>query len=65
MTLPQDFINKYIELLQEEAPRFLDSFNEPPVSGFRSNPLKENQIAFDNPIPKTEWGYYGKIWKIS
>lgn len=61
MTLPQDFINKYIELLQEEAPNFLDSFSEAPVSGFRSNPLKENQIAFDNPIPKTEWGYYGKI----
>ncbi|WP_438832704.1 RsmF rRNA methyltransferase first C-terminal domain-containing protein [Streptococcus pluranimalium] len=61
MTLPQDFINKYIELLQEEAPSFLDSFSEAPVSGFRSNPLKENQIAFDNPIPKTEWGYYGKI----
>ncbi|MGX7776801.1 RsmF rRNA methyltransferase first C-terminal domain-containing protein [Streptococcus pluranimalium] len=61
MTLPQDFINKYIELLQEEAPSFLDSFSEAPVSGFRSNPLKEKQIAFDNPIPKTEWGYYGKI----
>ena len=56
MTLPQDFINKYIELLQEEAPSFLDSFSEAPVSGFRSNPLKENQIAFDNPIPKSDWG---------
>lgn len=61
MQLPQDFIEKYTALLGAEAPAFLASFEEEAVSGFRVNPLKENQQAFDNAIPDTPWSYYGKV----
>ncbi|MGT2895576.1 RsmF rRNA methyltransferase first C-terminal domain-containing protein [Streptococcus entericus] len=61
MTLPNDFVEKYRALLGQEADEFLASFEEPAVSAFRVNPLKEVQKRFSNPIPQTPWGYYGKI----
>ncbi|HEM3717070.1 TPA: RsmF rRNA methyltransferase first C-terminal domain-containing protein [Streptococcus suis] len=61
MQLPQDFIDKYTDLLGQEAQAFFESFDEPAISGFRTNPLKEGQIAFDNPIPDMPWSYYGKV----
>ncbi|HFI0451355.1 TPA: RsmF rRNA methyltransferase first C-terminal domain-containing protein [Streptococcus suis] len=61
MQLPQDFIDKYSDLLGQEAQAFFESFDEPAISGFRTNPLKEGQIAFDNPIPAMPWSYYGKV----
>lgn len=61
MQLPQDFIDKYSHLLGQEAQAFFESFDEPAISGFRTNPLKEGQIAFDNPIPDMPWSYYGKV----
>ena len=30
------------------------------VAAFRTNPLKEAQKVFDDPIPNTPWGHYGK-----
>ncbi|HFI0120901.1 TPA: RsmF rRNA methyltransferase first C-terminal domain-containing protein [Streptococcus suis] len=61
MQLPQDFIDKYSDLLGQEAQAFFESFDEPAISGFRTNPLKEGQIAFDNPIPDMPWSHYGKV----
>ncbi|HFI0231143.1 TPA: RsmF rRNA methyltransferase first C-terminal domain-containing protein [Streptococcus suis] len=61
MQLPQDFIDKYSHLLGQEAQAFFESFEQAAISGFRTNPLKEGQIAFDNPIPDMPWSYYGKV----
>ncbi|HFR3976088.1 TPA: RsmF rRNA methyltransferase first C-terminal domain-containing protein [Streptococcus suis] len=61
MQLPQDFIDKYNELLGPEAQAFFESFDEPAISGFRINPLKENQLAFEHSIPDMPWSYYGKV----
>lgn len=48
-------------MLGQEAQAFFESFEQPAISGFRTNPLKEGQIAFDNPIPDMPWSYYGKV----
>ncbi|MCK3941350.1 23S rRNA methyltransferase [Streptococcus suis] len=61
MQLPQDFIDKYSDLLGPEAQAFFESFDEPAISGFRVNPLKENQLAFEQSIPDMPWSYYGKV----
>ena len=61
MHFPKGFKEKYHNLLGEEAPSFFLTFDEEPVSAFRVNPLKEQQKTFSNPIPDTNWGYYGKI----
>lgn len=61
MTLPIAFIDKYRELLAQEADDFLATFDQEPVSGFRVNPLKAAQVSFDQPIPDTRWSYYGKV----
>lgn len=62
MTLPIDFIDKYRDLLGEEAEAFLATFEQAPVAGFRVNPLKEKQLSVDHdPIPGTKWSYYGKV----
>ncbi|WP_293693562.1 RsmF rRNA methyltransferase first C-terminal domain-containing protein [Streptococcus sp. UBA3373] len=61
MLLPETFIEKYRHLLGSEADAFLASFDDEPVSGFRVNPLKPVQVTFNDPIPNTPWGYYGKV----
>ena len=40
---------------------FFATFEQEAVSAFRTNPLKEVQKAFDDPIPNTPWGHYGKV----
>ncbi|WP_027968702.1 RsmF rRNA methyltransferase first C-terminal domain-containing protein [Streptococcus equinus] len=61
MKLPDKFIEKYRNLLGQEADDFFATFDEEAVSGFRINPLKNAQQEFDSPIPNTPWGYYGKV----
>lgn len=61
MNLPVDFIQKYEKLLGDEAPAFFASFDDEAVAAFRTNPLKKAQVAFDQAIPQTPWGHYGKI----
>lgn len=61
MKFPKGFKDKYEQLLGEEAGSFFMSFEEPAISAFRVNPLKESQQTFENAIPETPWGYYGKV----
>ncbi len=61
MLLPEKFIEKYRNLLGDEADDFLATFDQEAISGFRVNPLKTAQQAFDDPIPNTPWGHYGKV----
>ncbi|WP_407890902.1 RsmB/NOP family class I SAM-dependent RNA methyltransferase [Lacticaseibacillus sp. N501-2] len=60
---PAGFEAKYQQLLGEEAPSFLATFDEPAQSGYRINPLKP-AVAEDNTDPKvpwSQWGHYGKV----
>lgn len=61
MKLPDKFIEKYRNLLGQEADDFLATFDQEAISGFRVNPLKNTQHIFENPIPNTPWGHYGKV----
>lgn len=61
MDFPKGFKEKYEEILGQEAIEFFETFNEPSVSAFRINPLKETVKPFPEKIPNTNWGYYGKI----
>lgn len=61
MTLPKEFIEKYQDLLGDEAADFLASFQQEAVSAFRTNPLKKAQKSFPQPIPNSLWGHYGKV----
>ena len=61
MQFPEGFVEKYEEILGDEARDFLASFEEEAVSAFRVNPLKEAPVFFPNAIPQTPWGHYGKV----
>lgn len=61
MDFPKGFKDKYENLLGQEALDFFMSFDQEPISAFRTNPLKEAQQDFAEPIPHTDWGYYGKV----
>ena len=61
MRFPTGFEEKYQRLLGKEAASFFSTFSQEPISAFRTNPFKEGQITFSNPIPGTKWGYYGKV----
>lgn len=61
MNLPEAFINKYENLLGDEAQAFFQTFEQPAESGFRINPLKAALPDFPQPIPGTPWGHYGKV----
>ena len=61
MRFPTGFEEKYQRLLGKEAASFFSTFDQEPISAFRTNPLKEGQVTFSNPIPGTKWGYYGKV----
>ena len=61
MQFPEGFVEKYEEILGDEARDFLASFEEEAVSAFRVNPLKEKQLSFPDAIPQTPWGHYGKV----
>lgn len=65
LKLPQDFIDKYQNLLGDEAEAFFDSLNDDVQKGFRLNPLKNDyqnvDVSLDNPIPFIKDGYFGQI----
>ncbi len=65
MSLPEAFIEKYTNLLGEEAPAFFASYNQPAGAGFRINPLRPNptDVALDlaDPISYSTWGYRGQV----
>ena len=61
MRFPTGFEEKYQRLLGKEAASFFSTFDQEPISAFRTNPLKEGQLTFSNPISETNWGYYGKV----
>lgn len=61
MRFPTGFEEKYQRLLGKEAASFFSTFDQEPISAFRTNPLKEGRVTFSNPIPGTKWGYYGKV----
>lgn len=65
MQLPAAFIEKYTKLLGQQAPEFLESFNEGPAKGFRVNPLKAQKQplvhAISDPVSYSEFGYYGSV----
>ena len=61
MNFPNGFKEKYQHLLGEDAAAFFTTFEQEAVSAFRTNPLKEAQKVFDDPIPNTPWGHYGKV----
>ena len=61
MRFPTGFEEKYQRLLGKEAASFFSTFDQESLSAFRTNPLKEGQLTFSNPIPGTKWGYYGKV----
>ncbi|HEO3172169.1 TPA: hypothetical protein VAS90_002147 [Streptococcus agalactiae] len=46
MKLPNEFIEKYQTILKDEAEAFFDSFEQKPISAYRTNPLKEKQLDF-------------------
>ena len=55
MQFPEGFVEKYEEILGDEARDFLASFEEEAVSAFRINPLKEAPVSFPDAIPQTPW----------
>ncbi|WEV54028.1 RsmF rRNA methyltransferase first C-terminal domain-containing protein [Leuconostocaceae bacterium ESL0723] len=67
VTLPQSFIDKYQDLLGDQAPAFLASFNDQAERGFRINPLKtqqklaEGDLAQAPKAPYSQWGRLGGV----
>ncbi|KXT72803.1 tRNA and rRNA cytosine-C5-methylase [Streptococcus gordonii] len=61
MRFPTGFEEKYQRILGKESASFFSTFDQESISAFRTNPLKEGQVTFSNPIPGTKWGYYGKV----
>ncbi|CAM3040199.1 RNA methyltransferase [Lactococcus hircilactis] len=66
MNLSLEFKKKYKEILSaDDYERFIESFNNTPVSAYRINPLKNTEVYLktnqDQPIPVSAHGFYGKI----
>lgn len=61
MYLPEEFCQIYKAILGEAGEEFLQTFDQPAVSGYRRNPLKYQYIDLKDQIPDTPWGYYGKV----
>ncbi|MGK4098786.1 RsmF rRNA methyltransferase first C-terminal domain-containing protein [Ligilactobacillus salivarius] len=65
MDLPKDFIEKYQNLLGDEAEDFLASLDEKSVIGFRLNPLKRHYKDVDYDltasVPFAQDGFIGKV----
>lgn len=65
MKLPSEFVKKYQQLLGDEAPAFLASFDQPSQSGFRINPLKAQPAhtlkTAAGKVPYVATGYYGTV----
>ncbi|MFM1612559.1 RsmF rRNA methyltransferase first C-terminal domain-containing protein [Streptococcus mutans] len=62
MLLPDKFVEKYQTILGSKAKTFLKSFDQEPIWAFRTNPLKKEQLLFEDAIPNTVWGHYGKVF---
>ncbi|MDR0300513.1 MAG: RsmB/NOP family class I SAM-dependent RNA methyltransferase [Streptococcaceae bacterium] len=60
MKLPIEFTEKYKEILGENFPQFLESFDKAAISAFRVNPSKPTIISAEK-LPESDFGYYGKI----
>ncbi|MBS9338480.1 RNA methyltransferase [Fructobacillus sp. M2-14] len=65
MALPEAFIAKYQDLLQEESGPFFDSLSGQVDKGFRINPLKADQnpvnLDLSKPIAWSKFGYFGQV----
>lgn len=66
MKLPQEFIDKYKNLLgTTEYKAFIKALNQEPKKAFRLNPLKYDfkDVKYDltHPILGTKYGYYGEV----
>lgn len=66
MNLPAAFQNKYRQLLGDEVPAFLASFDQPSTNGFRCNPLKNGlpQATIEHAtgkVPAVPDGYFGTV----
>ncbi len=61
MQFPEGFVEKYKEILGDEARDFLASFEVEVVSAFRINSLREELFCFSDAITQTPWGHYGKV----
>lgn len=65
MALPEAFIAKYQDLLQEESGPFFDALSQSVDKGFRINPLKQDQntvdLNLDRPISWSKYGYFGQV----
>lgn len=60
--LPTGFKEKYQQLLGPQAEAFFASFEQPAFNGFRVNPLRPLAAhPSADPIPWSQWGYYGKV----
>lgn len=66
MKLPKEFIDKYRQLLGDEAEDFFNSFQNESLNGYRTNPLKLDRVINQNYLtnPKIDYcetGYYGRV----
>lgn len=66
LNLPQDFINKYQELLGPEAAAFFDSFNQSSPGGYRINSNKASSLVdqsyvTNERVPYCRDGHYGHL----
>ncbi len=59
MQFPEGFVEKYKEILGDEARDFLASFEEEAVSAFQVNPLKKSNFPFLMPLLKP----LGPLWE--
>ncbi len=67
LELPKEFVEKYRDLLGDQADVFFRSFNLNSVNAFRLNPLKDiSQFKQLGKLPEVSWnadfGHYGKIF---
>ncbi|HEY0221306.1 RsmF rRNA methyltransferase first C-terminal domain-containing protein [Lactovum miscens] len=60
MKLPIEFSKKYEKILKSDFQRFVETFDEIPISAFRVNPLKKIEVEAEK-IEDSDFGYYGKI----
>lgn len=61
MNFPEGFLEKYQNILGSDFQAFLESFEEPALTAFRVNPLKNQTLTFEDKIADSRWGYYGKV----
>ncbi len=68
MNLPNDFVEKYQNLLGEEAPAFFEALQKEYQKGFRLNKKKVTNkqavlpfVSLANPAPYSSQGYFGSV----